>query len=92
MQVAMCLLCHHSWFEANSLKLLDWRTKSPNLNPTDNLWKVLAREVYKKWTQYSNKDELASIDRECKNISKQILIGLAESMTGPLIIKEKVIL
>ena len=40
------------WFEANSLNLLDWSAKSPVFNPIENVWGLLAREVYKNGTQY----------------------------------------
>ena len=57
-----------------------------DLNPIENQWGILARDVYKKGTQYANKNELtSSIEMAGKNISKQILIRLSESMIGRLI-------
>ncbi|GBO11000.1 hypothetical protein AVEN_192407-1 [Araneus ventricosus] len=49
-----------SWFDANFVKLLDWPARSPDLNPVENLWGILAHEVYKNGIQYQNKQELMS--------------------------------
>ncbi|GBM73525.1 Transposable element Tc3 transposase [Araneus ventricosus] len=43
-----------SWFDANFVKLLDWPARSPDLNPMENLWGILAHEVYKNGIQYQN--------------------------------------
>ncbi len=29
------------WLQAHKVKLLDWRSQSPDLNPTENLWAEL---------------------------------------------------
>ncbi|GBN23053.1 Transposable element Tc3 transposase [Araneus ventricosus] len=36
-----------SWFDANFVKLLDWPARCLDLNPVENLWGILAHEVYK---------------------------------------------
>ena len=76
-----------SWFDANSVKLLtDWPAKSPDLNPIENLWGILAHEVYKNGTQYHNKRELmSSIEKAWKNIPVSTLKKLTSSMTSRLI-------
>ena len=28
------------WFEANSVNLLDWPARNPDLNPIENLWGI----------------------------------------------------
>lgn len=46
------------WFVDNSVSVLDWPAKSPDLNIIENLWGVLARRVFKDGRQYSSKKEL----------------------------------
>ena len=54
------------------MKLVNWPTKSLDLNYTENLWGILARYVYKNAAQFANKDELiSSIKWAWENISKQ---------------------
>lgn len=75
-----------SWFQANSVKLLDWPARSPDLNPMENLWGILAREVYKNGTQYKNKHDLMSaIKLAWEKIPKQTLTKLSQSMTARMI-------
>ena len=40
-----------SWLEINSVKFLDWPTKKPDLQPIENVWDILAREIYKNGSQ-----------------------------------------
>ncbi|GBN05524.1 Transposable element Tc3 transposase [Araneus ventricosus] len=75
-----------SWFDANFVKLLDWPARSSNLNPMENLWGILAHEVYKNGIQYQNKQELMSfIEKAWIKISKNFLKELSNSMTSRLI-------
>lgn len=75
-----------SWFEANSVKLLDWPARSPDLNPIENLWGILARQVYQNGAQYRSKQELASsIENAWKQIHKNVLKDLSKSMTSRLL-------
>ncbi|GBL83753.1 Transposable element Tc3 transposase [Araneus ventricosus] len=75
-----------SWFDANFVKLHDWPFRGPDLNPMENLWDILAHEVYKNGIQYQNKQELmSSIEKAWIKISKNILKELSNSMTSKLI-------
>lgn len=41
------------WAEENGLKLIDWPPYSPNLNPIENLWKLLKEEICKRYPELS---------------------------------------
>lgn len=74
------------WFEANSVNLLDWPARSPDLNPIENLWGLLAREVYKNGTQYHcTQDLVVAIEDAWEKISVDTLKDLSGSMTSRLI-------
>lgn len=46
------------WFRDKNIKILDWPSKSPDLNPIENLWGIMARQVYKGGVQYKSAKEL----------------------------------
>ena len=46
------------WFREKNINVLNWPALYPDLNPIENVWGWLAREVYKDGCQYSNIQEL----------------------------------
>ena len=50
-----------AWFAANNVTVMDWPPCSPDLNPIENVWGVLARRVYSNGRQYSNIAELKDV-------------------------------
>lgn len=61
--------------------LLDWPSKSPDLNPIENLWGILARRVYAYGTQYDSIEDLEeSVYRCWDTIENEILESLIDSM------------
>jgi len=67
--------------------LLDWPDKSPDLNPVDNLWGILARKVYGHGKQYKNKQELiAAVIIAWSSIPIETLQTLIRSMKDRIFI------
>ena len=46
------------WFKTKNVEILDRSSKSPDLNPAENLWKNLSRSVYKNKRQIEDKETL----------------------------------
>jgi len=46
------------WFTENSIPLLDWPACSPDCNPMENLWGILASKVYESGRQFQSILEL----------------------------------
>ena len=58
---------------------IDWPSNSPDINPTENLWSILERNVEKR--RPSNIDELEEfVNQEWENIDLSTLINIALSM------------
>ena len=86
------------WFEAQNIPLLDWPNRSPDLNPMENLWAILARRVYANNKQYETVQELkdvittafAKLDQEVITLSEACrteFISLLIVMEALMIIK-----
>jgi len=77
--------CHVSkttrrWFSRSSIDTLSWPPQSPDLNPIENLWEILKRQVYAK-KEMKNLEDLQKHLQECwMNISMGSLVNLINSM------------
>jgi transposase len=60
---------------------MEWPALSPDLNPMENLWTILARPVYINVRQFENTEDLEMAIRHKWNaIHLNILFDLIESM------------
>lgn len=55
--------CHASrssmkWFGDKNIDVLPWPSRSPDLNPIENIWGYLSRQIYANNKQYSTVAEL----------------------------------
>lgn len=67
----------------HDVQVLEWPPQSPDLNPIENLWELVDREVKKKKT--SNLQQLEEIVKlEWKNVSPNHVISLVDSMPSRL--------
>ncbi|CAJ1053035.1 unnamed protein product [Xyrichtys novacula] len=68
-------------FHENSVTLLDPPACSPDLNPIENIWGWMAREIYKNGHQFQTVDALReAIFTTWSNIPASLLETLASSM------------
>lgn len=74
------------WFEEKDVPLLPWPARSPDLNPIENLWGILARRVYEGGRQFATMRELEAEVREAwREIQPNTLESLVNSMPNRLI-------
>ena len=67
-------------------EIMEWPACSPNLNPIENLWSILKREVYAGGKQYSSKEDLwNAIKTTAKGISSDTIKKLTSSMDRRLL-------
>lgn len=67
------------FFHNNGVSVIDFPPYSPDLNPIENLWAILAREVEK--TQCSDEDALGDAVLDAwNNVAPEVFRNLARSM------------
>jgi transposase len=75
-----------NWFREHGIRILDWPSISPDLDPIENLWGILVRLVYPNGRKYNTVPELkrALLDAWYQ-IESSVLKKLVESMHKRLI-------
>jgi hypothetical protein len=69
------------WFQLMEIKLLSWSSRSPDLNPIENLWEILASKVYANGRQFASVEELKARIKTCwEEIEVTMIKELVESM------------
>lgn len=76
------------WAEGEGVELIDWPPYSPDLNPIENLWKVLKEEICKRYPELTDmpKSEKSlqqlreAADEVWNDFPVELLQELAESM------------
>ncbi|CAF3248556.1 unnamed protein product [Rotaria socialis] len=70
-----------AWFKSKKINVLPWPSLSPDLNPIENLWGILARKVYSGGKQFRTKEQLkTTIIKSWEEISIEQLRALVKSM------------
>ena len=69
------------WLLYQSIKTIDWPAQSPDLNPIENVWGLLARCVYANGMVFSTIDELRScILTKWQNLKTETIQNLITGM------------
>ena len=74
------------WLGDKKIPILEWPANSPDLNPIENLWGLLARAVFANGRQFKTKDELTKeILKQWALMDAEHLISLVESLPNRII-------
>ena len=69
------------WLRDKNVEVLTWPARSPDLNPIENLWGILARKVYANGRQFDSKNQLKrAIESEWSKIDIETIHKLFESL------------
>jgi hypothetical protein len=75
-----------TWFTNKGIHLLPWPSRSPDLNPIENIWGYLVRRVYASGKQYQSVTELeAAVQGAWDSITVAELHKLVNSMPKRLV-------
>ena len=72
---------HHDVVKKNNVDVLPWPSRSPDLNPIENLWGAIVRDIYREGKKYNNSNELKNaIIQSWESIPEETIKALSESM------------
>jgi len=76
-----CSMSSKNWFLSKDIHVMVWPPLSPDLNPIENIWGILARDIYSGGCQYENIKALRdAILRSWEKISVHVLRNFIDSM------------
>uniref|UniRef100_A0A1I7YKG6 Transposable element Tc3 transposase n=1 Tax=Steinernema glaseri TaxID=37863 RepID=A0A1I7YKG6_9BILA len=76
----------NDWLSANNITVLKWPACSPDLNPMENAWALIVRDVYRAGRQYGSVAELrAEISKAWDRLPMQTLIKLSRIVSESLL-------
>uniref|UniRef100_A0A1I7XHG5 DDE_3 domain-containing protein n=1 Tax=Heterorhabditis bacteriophora TaxID=37862 RepID=A0A1I7XHG5_HETBA len=66
-----------TWLQDNSVDTVDWPSRSPDLNPIENLWAILVRRIYADNRQFETvKDLQNAISKAWNEIDEDVIKNL----------------
>lgn len=69
------------WLNTKNIAVLDWPACSPDLNPIENIWGIIVRQIYANGRQYTTLEELrGAIEAAWYNLDTVLLKNLTHSM------------
>ncbi|KAK7130479.1 hypothetical protein R3I93_019969 [Phoxinus phoxinus] len=77
---------HASKYSSAWLAKMTWPPSSPDLNPIENLWALLKREIYSEGKQYTSLNSVwEAVVASAQKVDHQQIKKLTDSMNGRLI-------
>lgn len=71
------------WLNSKNITVMDWPARSPDLNPMEDTWSILARAVYRDRRQFETIESLKQcISLEWSKIDQQTCYNLSRSLTN----------
>jgi hypothetical protein len=69
------------WFDEKNVERLVWPARSPDLNPIENIWAAMARDLQKMEARPRNKQELwTAVEDTWEDISANLCAKVVGSM------------
>uniref|UniRef100_A0A1I7WMR7 DDE_3 domain-containing protein n=1 Tax=Heterorhabditis bacteriophora TaxID=37862 RepID=A0A1I7WMR7_HETBA len=70
-----------TWLQDNSVATMDWPSRSPDLNPIENLWAILVRRIHVDNRQFETAKDLQSVICKAWNeVDESVIKNLVNSM------------